>query len=197
MADLAGRPMAAWVLDALKPWTAEQVVITGSQTLPRALGLEARPDREPGLGPLGGLATGLEWAAEKGLGGVALLACDLPLLPDSLLGSILSRWPAGSDAVVPGSYGPKGCEPLCAGYSARCLPGIQELLDGGSRAMDLALTQCAAHVIPPEDLGSREALDRAFMNVNTQEDAALAISFLRSNRGDGIRKESADGGSGA
>jgi molybdopterin-guanine dinucleotide biosynthesis protein A len=175
--------MAVWVVEALRPWTKIQVVITGTAAVGQSLGLPSRPDLVPGLGPMGGLVTGLSWAKEEGLSGVVLLACDLPLVRPDLIGSILTRWPTGSLAVVPGSHGPLGFEPLCAGYSTDCLGPVQGVLESGKRAMDLALQAVGAHIIHPDELGSREELTRAFMNVNTKETAVAVAESLGRSRG--------------
>jgi len=175
---LLGRAMAAWALDALKPWTSKQVVITHDRKVAEALGVPGRPDRIPGLGPLGGLLTALTWAQEGGQEGVFLLACDLPLVTEDLVGRILRRWPSDSRAVVPGSHGPLGFEPLCAGYEVVGLPGVEELIRAGKRSMESALDQMGAFRIPPCELGSQEELALAFTNVNTLEMAHRAEEVL-------------------
>jgi molybdopterin-guanine dinucleotide biosynthesis protein MobB len=179
---LAGRPMAAWALDALKPWTARQVVITNDPGVAGSLGIPARPDLVPGQGPLGGLQTALAWAREEGREGIFLLACDLPLVTGELVGRILRRWPPDAAAAVPGSHGPLGLEPLCGGYAVSGIPALEELLQGGARAMDMALDTLGAHRIPRAELGSRDALAVAFTNVNTREMAQLAEGVLRGRR---------------
>jgi len=176
---LLGRPMAAWALDALKPWTSKQVVITHGRKVAGVLGVPGRPDQIPGLGPLGGLHTALTWAQEEGTVGVFLLACDLPLVTEELVGRILRKWPSDSRAVVPGSHGPLGFEPLCSGYEVCGLPGLEELIRIGRRSMESALDQMSAYRIPPGELGSQEELALAFTNVNTMEMAHRAEGFLR------------------
>jgi molybdopterin-guanine dinucleotide biosynthesis protein A len=176
---LLGRAMAAWALDALKPWTSEQVVITHDRKVAEALGVPGRPDRIPGLGPLGGLHTALTWAKDEGQVGVFLLACDLPLVTGELVGRILRKWPSDSRAAVPGSHGPLGFEPLCGGYEVRGLPGLEELIRTGKRSMESALNQMGSYRIPPGELGTQEELALAFTNVNTLEMAHRAEGFLR------------------
>ena len=175
---LKGRAMAEWAVEALKPWTSQQVVITNDVKVAEALGVPGRSDTIPGLGPLGGLHTALTWAREEGLEGVFLLACDLPLMTPDLVGRILSKWPAGFQVVLPGSYGPLGFEPLCAGYEVRGLAGLEEPMSTGRRSMENALNTMSVHRIPPSDLGSREELGLAFLNVNTLETARRAEEAL-------------------
>ena len=64
---VGGRAMAEWALLALKPHTSMQVVVTHDPQVASALGISGRPDRIPGLGPLGGsilLSSGpVNWAS--------------------------------------------------------------------------------------------------------------------------------------
>jgi len=175
---LHGRAMAEWALDALTPWTQKQVIITPNGHVADALGIPGRPDLVPGLGPLGGLQTALSWAKEEGLEGVFLLACDLPLVTAGLVGEILGGWPAGFHAAVPGSHGPLGFEPLCAGYEVQGLPFLEEPIRTGRRSMETALRAMKTFRIPPSEHGSQEALELAFTNVNTLETAHRAEKYL-------------------
>jgi molybdopterin-guanine dinucleotide biosynthesis protein A len=179
LSNLGGKPMARWALEAMETWTGDQVVIANDDGVARTLGVSGRPDLMPGQGPIGGLLTGLSWAGEKGMSGIFLMACDLPLVPAALVGRILKAWPTGAGAVVPGSPGPRGLEPLCGGYSVAGAPTVRALLDSGNRFMVDALDALSAHRIPPDELGEAEALTLAFTNVNTVETARIADEALR------------------
>ena len=48
----------------------------------------------PGLGPLGGIAGALDWAAGHGYASVLTIACDMPRVPAALLAALLRRAPA-------------------------------------------------------------------------------------------------------
>lgn len=191
---LAGRPMARYALDALMPWTTQQVVITNETSVSEGLGVLGRPDDVPGLGPVGGLITALAWANELGLDGVFLLACDLPLVSSDLVGSIVRNWPSGALAVAPGSRGPLGFEPLCAGYAVAGLSLLEELREGRGEGpsmgesfpvkgkgfrMEDAFSRMDGAVMPEENVGAAEDLRLSFTNVNTREEASVAESVLR------------------
>ena len=175
---LCGRPLAAWSLGALEPLFSRPVVVANDPGIADAVGVEVRGDRLPGLGPLGGLLTALEWASEQGRDGVFLLATDLPLVESSLIRKILGFWPAQAQAVVPGSGGPLGIEPLCAAYGGGGLSAVKEATEGGSRAMERVLGAVGAFRIPPRELGDAQTLERAFTNVNTLEDARRVEEIL-------------------
>jgi molybdopterin-guanine dinucleotide biosynthesis protein A len=73
--EVDGVAMAARVAASLHDAGCSRVlVIGGDQQALTALGLDARPDDEPGEGPLGGIRTALRLATDDV---VAVLACDL------------------------------------------------------------------------------------------------------------------------
>ncbi len=188
---LGGRPMAAWALEALAPHVVLAVTVANDPAVARTLGVPGRPDRVPGLGPLGGLATALWWAHEEGLEGAFVLACDLPLVGEELVGAILGRWPEGTAAVVPESPGSGGFEPLCAAFSVECLPAVEARLASGRRSMKGLAEAVEAWRVPAGDLAEPEALALALTNVNTRAEAARAEALL------GRRAESKDAMRGA
>lgn len=179
LAPLGGRPMAAWAMEALAPHLSKRVVIANDPAVSQALKLPGRKDTVPGMGPLGGLATALAWAQEEGLAGAFLLGCDLPLVNAELLGRILKHPFDGRNALVPASAGPLGMEPLCAAYALACLAPAEELLSAGRRSMKGLLDAVGYTLVPMEALGGRDEISRAFLNVNTTEDAERVEEIMR------------------
>lgn len=60
---------------------------------------------EPGLGPLGGIAGALDFAASEGFASVLTIGCDMPRAPADLVVALLRRAPAYcSDAPVLGHW---------------------------------------------------------------------------------------------
>lgn len=180
LAPLAGRPMAAWGMEALAPHFSNRVVIANDPAVSSTLGLPGRPDQIAGLGPLGGLVTALAWARDEGLDGAFLLGCDLPLVTEALIGRILEHSSSGQKALVPESCGPLGMEPLCAVYSLACLAPAEEVLGEGRRSMKALLDRVGYSVVPMDSLGSEEALSLAFRNVNTREEAREVEAWITS-----------------
>ena len=113
LAPLGGAPMASWGVRALQAAGLRVGVVSDEEGVEAALGVPVRPDLEAGLGPIGGLWTALQWAEERGDAGVLLLGCDMPLVSDALLRTVLG-WSDDAPAVVPA--GSDGLEPLCALY---------------------------------------------------------------------------------
>jgi len=177
--------MAAWALAALRPWTKDQLLVTNNEAVAEALDTQASPDLVPGRGPLGGLHTALSCVQDRGLDGAFVLACDLPLVRKELVGRVLELWPEDATAVVPGSEGPLGMEPLCGAYGVGCLPVLEELLEEEDRSLNVVVKRIEAYRIPPTALGTREELARAFTNVNTLATAKVADGALQLTRAEG------------
>lgn len=161
---------------------AERVVVVANDMARHATeGLAVRPDLVPRIGPLGGLHTGLAWAAEEGLRGVVVLATDMPFVPASLLGEIVGRL-GPVVAAVPASRGPRGFEPLCAAYDVGCLPAVQAAVDRSDRAVVSFFRDVQVHVVEPEEVSAHGDPDTMFFNVNRREDHLRADVLLEELR---------------
>lgn len=90
LALLRGRPLIDHAADALRPHVA-QLVLSGRD----AQGFVGVPDRpEPGLGPLGGIAGALHYAAAHGYAAILTTGCDMPVFPPSLVRALIGGGPA-------------------------------------------------------------------------------------------------------
>ncbi len=178
--SVGGVPMAERSRRALAPSVFQVVAVGNALVLSDALG-RVRADDRVGMGPLGGLLTGLRWAGELGLDGVFLLACDLPLVSPELVAMVLGR-NEDVDVAIPESHGPRGCEPLCAWYGPGCQPLIEQTLAAGRRAMDDLLRGARVRRIPLEDVEEVVDPEVAFFNVNTPDDRVEAERLLTSGK---------------
>ncbi|MFC1662390.1 molybdenum cofactor guanylyltransferase, partial [Gemmatimonadota bacterium] len=183
LAPFGGQPMGAWARDALVDHCPRTVTISHDPAVSRTLGIPGRQDRVQGIGPLGGLLSGLEWAREEKMLGLFLLACDIPLVGSGLVGRILDAWVPGAHAVVPESPGPLGFEPLCAVYASDCLPFVEERVASQDRSLAALLERIQVTTVPQRLLGSREDVSLAFRNVNTPEDGRELEARLAVRRG--------------
>lgn len=158
---------AAGTLDAV----CEEVVVVS----PHEVGTLHRrvADRRPGWGPLGALETALEAAVERGLDGVLVLACDLPLVT---AGSVRALAAALRDAPAAAAArdGTPPVEPLCAAYRSECLAPARALVEGGARAAQALFSEVGGCRLPLP----REEL----LNVNTEGDAERAERALSARR---------------
>lgn len=137
--------------------------------LPRGGGRRFRvvEDEVPGLGPLGGILSGLRAAAN---GACAVVACDIAETPVPLLRS-LARAAQGAEIAVPvdtdGRY-----EPLFAVYKRAVIPEIEALLRSGERSILPLFERCRTAVVRLE-AGQR------LTNLNTRADYRDYLKSLR------------------
>jgi molybdopterin-guanine dinucleotide biosynthesis protein A len=125
-------------------------------------------DEIPGLGPLGGILSGVKAAAYDAC---AVVACDIPDIDVPLLRS-LARAAGDADIAVP--VGPAGhFEPLFAVYRKSVVPEIEVLLRNGERSILPLFGRCRTVVVRLEDA-------TWLRNLNTREDYR---SYLRSLTG--------------
>jgi len=165
---------------------------------PATMLLGARPIDETGGGapggPLPALARGLR---EAGAGGpvtarpvpgppVVALACDLPLVPASLLRALVDL-PGDWDAAVPRAGGI--LQVLAAAYRPACLPVIETALAAGDRSIHRWLGGVRLRVLEEEELRAHGG-PSIFENVNTPVDRARVEAALAARHeavGDGVR----------
>lgn len=181
------RPLLEVIVQRLHPLAAQQVVIIANDSAIRtqtAVGPDVLwlTDRYPGVGPLGGLATGL--AACDGW--AICVACDLPLLNPALFTYFveLATGTDGWDAIVPvvDDYP----EPLHALYHRRCLPTIIACLAAGERRASGFLSAVRTHYVPEVELRRLDPALHSFYNANTPEEWAQVLILL----GQGIPRSS-------
>ena len=175
LASVGGMPLGSWSVRALEGAGLAVGVVSADERVGKALGVPSRADLQPGLGPLGGLWTALEWARERGDDGVFLLACDMPLVTEGLVRLVLDQL-EGASAVAP--FGPHGVEPLCALYRLRCAPAVEKRAASGDRSLHGVLSAVDAAPVDRSLLAGIVDPKTCFLNVNTVADVARAEEIL-------------------
>ncbi|HEX6369339.1 MAG TPA: molybdopterin-guanine dinucleotide biosynthesis protein B [Longimicrobium sp.] len=171
LARVGGRRIVDRVRDALAAAVPDVVVSANEPALFADLGLEIRADEIGGVGALGGIHTALRWAAERGLSGALVVACDMPWVSAELLRMIADRASSTSaDAVVPESGGRRGIEPLCAWYSVRCLPQVERMIAEGERRVHRLIDRIRSDAVPVGEVRRIGDPGILFLNVNTVDD---------------------------
>lgn len=172
-ARVGGVRMLQRAVDALADACDEVVVVSSRDATPEGP-WRVVPDLRPGRGPLAGIETALVEAEGKGLGGVFVLAADLPLVDPDVVRAVVEGATRG-EAIAPERPGVPDFEPLCAIYRPACLPAVRDLLDEG---------RAAARELFERVDGRRVAIPggrRMLLNVNTPADLVDAEARLDSD----------------
>ena len=137
----------------------------------RIVGRNDLPDRVPGLGPLGGVATALQVAETQR---TLIVAVDLPLLTPEFLKLFRSRIETSPKQVIACKIG--SAYPLCLGIDKDVLELVNRRIDSGALSIHGLIEAADAEVITNLD-------PRIFSNVNTPEDwRRLRAGDSRSHR---------------
>ncbi len=146
VAIFAGKTLLDHVIDALRPQVS-RCVLAGREWP----GLDMVPDLPgPGLGPLGGLAGALDYAARNGFDAVLSSGCDVLGLPDNLLEQLQSG-PAIVDTL-----------PLVGLWPVSLSPALLNWL---ANPANRSVYRFADHVA-----ARRVTLDRPLRNINHPQD---------------------------
>lgn len=181
-----GPTLLEHTLALVTPLCAEVIVVLNDPWEWGCLPARLVSDKLPGMGPAGGLATGLAVARFPS---ALVVGADMPLLnPHLLAWMIRSPCRGRADAFVPLSPVTGGTfqvEPLHAIYARACLPRIEAALKQGSCRMAALLEMLQTVFITPAELASFArgkrlpcSLAESFFNINTPADLARARQLL-------------------
>lgn len=162
--ELDGRSLLTRTAEVMAR-VAGEVLVVGRDSLPPDVALaRAIPDVRPGLGPIGGLLTGLDRIeSERCL----VVGVDMPFLDPHLLGFLIES-ASGAAATVPLVEG--RAQPLHAVYSRSILPVIQAQIGAGDYSMRSLLANLDVCWIGEAVLRVHDPHLRSFLNVNDAEE---------------------------
>ena len=202
--QLGDDPLIAHVIRRMRLATDELLLITNNHAEYRHLGLPMHSDMIPDAGALGGIYTGLMHASHDV---VVCVACDSPFLQPKLLSylvSILGEY----DAVMPYTYSTNKdigvtnpshssrnkdigvtnpshsdnqitLQTLCAVYSKRCLPIIEQMLNEPDLRVHALQERANILTLAPEIWEPYDSEGHSFFNVNTPEDFEKAHTMVK------------------
>jgi molybdopterin-guanine dinucleotide biosynthesis protein A len=137
-------------------------------------GLRVVTDVRPGLGSLGGIYT----AVVESPAPVVCVAWDMPFVSAGLIRQ-LAEGLGDHDAMLPQSDGPRGVEPLCAGYGPACREAIAASLDAGDLRAVGFHARIRVGILPLAEVERLDDPALLFYNVNTADDLAHADELWR------------------
>jgi len=160
----------------LRSLFSEVMIVTNAPELYLDLDVTIVQDIIPGLGPLGGIYTGLLFAQG---GSIFVTAVDMPFLQPAVVRRMLEVFP-GHDVVIPrlGDY----LEPLHGMYSPRCLAPVKRMLDRGELQVVRFFPSVKTVYLDDEEIRRLDREGLSFFNINTPEDMARAMEILGSQR---------------
>lgn len=173
-------PMAAMVLDRVAEIADDVFVVSDERPGYDRLGVPLIPDRYPGSGVLGGIATALQAARHEHC---LVVACDMPFLSLPLL-----RWMAeqerGYDVLVPRLPGRSRqgegfvYQTLHAIYGAGCLAAIEAVIAADRLQVIGFFPSVRVRAIEQETVARLDSSGRSFFNANSPAAAAAAARLL-------------------
>ena len=163
LVEIAGRPMVAHAVDALRPQAAEVVVNANRNAVEyRAItGCRVIADTVGGFsGPLAGMASALEASAGRFL---LTAPCDSPLVTPEL-GPRLHAALARDGAEVAVAHDGERMQPVFALLTRGVLPGLLAFLEAGERKIDA--WYATRHTVTADFPDAPDT----FLNVNTPQE---------------------------
>jgi len=140
------------------------ILITNTPSEYTFLQLPMYEDLIKGLGPIGGIYTGLEAISDEA---GFFVACDMPFLNANLVRHIVKAR-GDVDAVVP-RMGWK-IEALHSLYSKRCLPVIKELIGSREYQVIKVFRKTRVKYVDEDEIRSFDPQLRSFFNVNIPQE---------------------------
>lgn len=172
--DIGGRTCIQRVLDAYHDIFEEVLIVADAVEPLKSLGVRVVVDLIPERATLGGLYTGLHYAASER---VFAAAGDMPWITPAAIRIVLEQAHSG-DIVIP-EVGGK-LQTMHAVYSKACLPFLRALVEGGTLKVQ-ELCSCPdlrVHRIPQSDFTDADPALRSFFNINTPDDLAMARKWI-------------------
>ena len=170
MSSIDGKPLIQRIKEEFETLFQEVIVIANQPEKYEFLGVDIHKDIIPGLGPIGGLYTGLtvisyEWSF--------FAACDMPFINKRLVRALAALRPE-HDVVAP-RIGWK-IEPLHAFYHRGCLDPLREIIDSGLRQIIPLFKRVRVRFVEEEDIRAIDPELTSFFNINFPEDVPTDLS---------------------
>ena len=172
LASFQGTTIIERVVSAMNSVFQKTILITNDPKEYTYLNLPVYPDIIKGIGPVGGIFTGLESMTDP-IGFV--VACDMPFLNPDLIRYMISR-KSGYDAVVP-KVGWK-IESLHALYHRDCLPAVRENIKAGVYQAIQFQAKVRTLYIQETEIRKYDPELRSFYNINRPQELREARELV-------------------
>jgi molybdopterin-guanine dinucleotide biosynthesis protein A len=175
--QIGGRTILDRLMESLRSAFPEILIVTRQPELYDGQDLRVVEDIYPARSSLTGIHAGLMSAKAEF---AFVVPCDTPFLQQGIIRLLLDELEPDLDVVVPfygGHY-----QPLCAVYSRRCIPAIEERLNLNDYKIINLFEKMHVKIVVEEKIKAADPNLLSFLNVNTPEafevclDLAAAIS---------------------
>ncbi len=182
LVEFGGKPMLARMIRLVHS-VSGRVKLVASPGRYTGYGIETVADQWPGEGPLGGIITALEDAAQSSRRSEwnLILSCDMPFLTTDWL-TFMAERAAKSDAQVLLPRSNSGPEPLCACYRTDGAAKLRKAFESGIRKVTEGLKYVITEVLDEADWKRFDNAGRLFWNMNTAADYEAARKILEAER---------------
>ena len=164
LAQLHGVPLIERVLGVMGRVFENLVLITNTPDEYAHLGLPMHEDIIKGLGPIGGIYTGLNVMPDDA---GFFVACDMPFLNHDLIHYMVTER-GSSDVVVPRIKGM--VESLHALYSKGCLSPVKRLIESREYQIFQIFNDVSVQYIDEDKIRRFDPALRCFININRPEE---------------------------
>ena len=171
LAKFNGKPLIERATGVLGRIFKNLIIITNSPLEYSYLKIPLYQDIVKGLGPVGGIYTGLDALDD---GWAFFCACDMPFINEGLV-RYLAGVRDGFDAVVPKVDWK--IEPLHALYSKNCLPAIKELIYKKEYQTIKAFNNIKVRYVVEEEIKTYDPQLKTFLNVNKQDELEQIVKM--------------------
>ncbi len=163
--EISGEKLISRIIRSLEGIFAETFVITRTPENHPELNVRLVGDIFAARSSLTGIHSALHHSRTEH---VFVTACDSPFLNRELIAELLSRVEADDDVIIPmhcdGFY-----EPLCAVYSKRCLPFIEQNLQDNIFQIIRFFPEVRVRAVETEVLKLKDKALETFVNINTPD----------------------------
>lgn len=164
LAKFNGTPLIERVTGVLGRVFNNLIIVTNSPLEYSYLKIPLHQDLVRGLGPVGGIYTGLDALDD---GWAFFCACDMPFLNEGLV-RYIAGVKEGFDAVVPKVDWK--IEPLHALYSKSCLPAMKDLIYKKEYQTIKAFDKINVRFVEEKEIKAFDPQLMTFLNVNRQDE---------------------------
>jgi len=173
LVEIEGTPLIERVIRVMGFLFPRLILVTNSPHEYAYLELPMHEDLIKGLGPLGGIYTGLEAISEEA---GFVVACDMPFLNRDLARHMV-KVRADFDAVVPRVDWK--IESLHTLYTKRCLPTIKGLIDSQEYQVIKFFDKIRVRFVDEDEIRAFDPQLKSFFNVNIPQDLPDATKSER------------------